>query len=433
MTKNTLSLLAFVLFFVLFAGYALSEPNAEESQAVAPAVDYSKLPLAELKAAAEKGEVNAQCWLGRCYRSGLNGCERDETKAAELFQKVAKNTDENNPLVSYCRGNCYASGYGVWKDEKEAVKWFRKAAEQNDAFAQNNLANYYNNGAGGLDKNEKKARELYQKAVEQGLAVAQSQLGNCYYFGKGVDKDFTEAVRWFRKAAEQGNTNAQFSLGNAYCNGEGVDKDFTEAVKWYRKAAEQGDAPAQYNLGVMYHKGAGVDKDFTEAVKWYRKAAEQGDAVAQYNLGVCYLDSSRGGEISPQEGVKWLFKAAEQGHNEAQKRLNSLFAKKITPAESQKAAASQPPVRESSSWDDEPPSKKKTADEQAAELLGELLIKGMQQQRQPQPGTMEANRLMLERVTPSVCKICGADLPGKGPHVLYICPDCRREQRFRGN
>ena len=61
---------------------------------------------------------------------------------------------------------CYDNGQGVAKDDAEAVKWYRKAAEQNDAWAQFNL-------------------------------------GYCYANGQGVAKDKVEAVKWYRKAAEQ--------------------------------------------------------------------------------------------------------------------------------------------------------------------------------------------------------------------------------------
>jgi TPR repeat protein len=43
-------------------------------------------------------------------------------------------------------GACYANGQGVAKDEVEAVKWWRKAAEQNEAEAQYELGNFYANG-----------------------------------------------------------------------------------------------------------------------------------------------------------------------------------------------------------------------------------------------------------------------------------------------
>ena len=92
----------------------------------------------------------------------------------------------------------------------------------------------------------------YKKAAKQGNAEAQNCLGVCYEDGNGVTKDLSEAAKWYRKAAEQGNAAAQCNLGVCYYNGYGVTKDLAEAVKWFRKAADQGDAPAQYNLGVCY-------------------------------------------------------------------------------------------------------------------------------------------------------------------------------------
>jgi len=42
----------------------------------------------------------------------------------------------------------YANGEGVIQDYKQAVKWYRKAAEQGDATAQYNLGVMYDNGRG---------------------------------------------------------------------------------------------------------------------------------------------------------------------------------------------------------------------------------------------------------------------------------------------
>ena len=121
----------------------------------------------------------------------------------------------------------------------------------------------------------------YRKAADQGLAQAQNNLGLCYYNGEGVPKDFKQAVYWWKKAADQGYAIAQFNLGNRYAYGEGVPNDFKQAVYWYRKAADQGLAEAQFNLGFCYENGVGVAKNLVEALKWYRKAADQGKAKAK--------------------------------------------------------------------------------------------------------------------------------------------------------
>jgi len=177
----------------------------------------------------------------------------------------------------------YVQGEGVPKDGAEAVKWFRKAAEQNLAPAQFNLGIYYHYGHG-VAKDDEEAVKWYCKAAEQNDAQAQFNLGVCYYNGRGVAKDEAEAVRWFRKAAEQNLAPAQFQLGLQYAIGEGVAKNNVEAVKWYRKAAEQNDADAQYWLGLCYANGEGVPEDDVEAYKWTLLAAAQGNEDAKQGM-----------------------------------------------------------------------------------------------------------------------------------------------------
>ncbi len=69
-------------------------------------------------------------------------------------------------------GVMYTKGEGVPQDATEAVKWFRKAADQGDANAQHNL----------------------------GLA---------YWAGAGVPKDYVNAHKWFNLAAATGDKEAR--------------------------------------------------------------------------------------------------------------------------------------------------------------------------------------------------------------------------------
>jgi TPR repeat protein len=69
----------------------------------------------------------------------------------------------------------------------------------------------------------------FRKAAEQGNATAQNNLGLMLEIGRGVTQDFTAAVSWFRKAAEQGYDTAQINLGRMLDSGDGVTQDFTEA------------------------------------------------------------------------------------------------------------------------------------------------------------------------------------------------------------
>ena len=87
---------------------------------------------------------------------------------------------------------------------------------------------------------QREAVKCYRKAAEQGKASAQNNLGLCYYKGQGVAQDYEEAVKWYCKAAEQGDAAAQCNLGICCEFGRGVPKDFVQAYKWYNLAANAG-------------------------------------------------------------------------------------------------------------------------------------------------------------------------------------------------
>ena len=145
---------------------------------------------------------------------------------------------------------------------------------------------------------------MFRKAAEQGNADAKNNLGYAYYWGEGVAKSHNEAVEWWIKAGEQGHDEAQDNLrgktnaAQDYQIGNGVAKSHKKAVEWWRKAAEQGDSKAQTNLGEAYFNGEGVAKNLKHAVEWFKKAAEQGHAAAKQQLA--NLESS----VPAQQGQK---------------------------------------------------------------------------------------------------------------------------------
>ena len=88
----------------------------------------------------------------------------------------------------------------------------------------------------------------YRKAAEQGNASAQNNLGVMYDIGRGVTQDYAAAVSWYRKAADQGDADAQYNLGGMYDNGQGVPQDYVQAHMWFNLATANGDADAINNL-----------------------------------------------------------------------------------------------------------------------------------------------------------------------------------------
>jgi TPR repeat protein len=73
----------------------------------------------------------------------------------------------------------------------------------------------YGNGLG-VARDEAEAARWYKKAAELGDAEAQFKLGNMFYQGDGVPKDNVEARRWYRMAADQGHAESQRALQLLY-------------------------------------------------------------------------------------------------------------------------------------------------------------------------------------------------------------------------
>ena len=104
----------------------------------------------------------------------------------------------------------------------------------------NQLGYDYYVGQNGKPQDYAQAVKYYRLAADQGNAYAQCDLGVCYKRGCGVPQDYAQAVKYYRLAADQGYANAQFNLGFCYEEGYGVAKNLNEAIRLYRHAAEAG-------------------------------------------------------------------------------------------------------------------------------------------------------------------------------------------------
>src|SRR4029453_245295 len=143
--------------------------------------------------------------------------------------------------------------------DRKVLAEIRAGADKGDAKARYELGRVFFSGTLGVAKDEAEAVKGFRKAAEQSVADAQFSGGVCYAIGRGVTKDDAEAVKWFRKAAEQNYARAQYNLGVRYTKGQGVAKDDAEAVKWFRKAAEQNDGGSR-RFGRPLPRGAGSGK-----------------------------------------------------------------------------------------------------------------------------------------------------------------------------
>lgn len=131
------------------------------------------------------------------------------------LEQLTKMANEGSVYAQVELGSLYSMGFEVPKNNKEALKWYTKAAEKtDDPSVMLNLADF--------------------------LAFSDKDVRN-----------FSEAANWYQKAAELGNDAAQYRLGHLYAQGRGVAKDKAKAIEWLEKAAAQGYPNAKYNLVLL--------------------------------------------------------------------------------------------------------------------------------------------------------------------------------------
>ena len=129
---------------------------------VLPGFPQEQLPdLAQVKAAAERGDAQAQAKLGDSYEGRFSF--------------------------------------------STAAEWFRKAAEQGVAHAQWRLGlmlldgrKTFGESSVAVPKGTDEGVKWLLLAANQGLADAQFDLGSCYEKGNGMKPDCVEAYKWYR-------------------------------------------------------------------------------------------------------------------------------------------------------------------------------------------------------------------------------------------
>jgi TPR repeat protein len=153
----------------------------------------------------------------------------------------------------------------------------------------------------GAERNEAEAVKWYRLAAEQGLVLAQNNLADTYFLGLGVPQDFGEALKWYHLAADQSSSYAENVIGVAYEHGLHVAQDDAEAFRWYRRAANKiyerpGNSwihSPQYNIAAMYASGRGTAQDYVQALMWFTLATAFGDTKPPHPLGIKLVDTSK--------------------------------------------------------------------------------------------------------------------------------------------
>ena len=136
--------------------------------------------------------------LGFSYETG-QGNPKDLPKAFQLYIEAA---EKGYDQAQFHAGNCYARGVGVGVNDKVAMEWFRKAADQ---------------GTCTIFPPSSHLRSAIIRVCFSGHPSAAYNAGLRLYDGRGVQMDKMAAVEMFKKAAEAGHTGGMVTSLN--CKG----------------------------------------------------------------------------------------------------------------------------------------------------------------------------------------------------------------------
>ncbi len=140
------------------------------------------------------------------------------------------------------------TGVEAWQrgDYAAAIKEWRPLAISGNADAQFNLGQAYKLGRG-VPVDLLQAEDWFRKAALQGHAQAEDNYG-LVMFQNGNRQ---QAMPWIRKSADRGDARAQYIYGTALFNGDMVTKDWVRAYALMTRASASGLAPASASLAQM--------------------------------------------------------------------------------------------------------------------------------------------------------------------------------------
>jgi len=296
-----------------------------------------------LRAASDGGYAPA------LVRHGIMHClgeevDKDMGMAFELFSRAA---EAHDAVAEAKLGDCYKYGWGVEINYQVAVGWYKKAVEQGNEEAMQELGEIYLDGCDGVDADKDRGLELIASAAERGQERAQwlwgSVLVNPAASGsESVQQDIGKGVEWIKKSADQGFGMAECILASFYAQGIGVEKDLSKAKEYCELALEHGGLIADMEEGaksmLAQLKGVvratdsaeesdaesecpGLDPDANDEEKAefqeMLSRAKDGNADAQYDLAVACALGRHGAKRDRGRAAAWYKKSADAGKIEA--------------------------------------------------------------------------------------------------------------------
>lgn len=217
------------------------------------------------------------------------------------------------------RAQALLARYYLFEDKKpeEAFQWFKKVAESNSMEAKLYVAGAYLSGYG-VNKNPDAAKRYIIDAAKAGNSTAQYALSQDFLASRDRQNRKMGLI-WLEKAAEKDNPPAKVAFAEILMEGKSLPQDLPRAVELLQKAAQANYVPAMIWLGKLAEK----THDDARAKEWYVKASEK-NADGKVALGLFYLTPEKA-SYQPQEGFQLILKAAQDGSYNGATILSQLY------------------------------------------------------------------------------------------------------------
>lgn len=188
--------------------------------------------LKNLVTKAEQGDVDAMVMAGDCYNRGLH-TEKDDQEAHRYYKMAA---DKGHVQANLMVAIDLLNGIGTSKDKKAGTKYLQIAADGGAAFGQYLLASMYKIGEIGLFGREQKAMKYFEMAAKQGDAKSQVELADMIMLAKKSKYTLDDMVFWLvcaylhgNQAEEESNAALQ-RINHLISNGMPGGKAYVEKV-----------------------------------------------------------------------------------------------------------------------------------------------------------------------------------------------------------
>lgn len=230
-------------------------------------------------------DVQAICDLGKAYLKGKDGAKKNDNEAFRWLKKAA---EAGNANAMAWLGNCYYEGTGTTVDYERCYYWDKKSADLGDAHGLARLGACYEEGVY-VNQDFSRSFELYKKSAGMGDAMGQERLGNAYLHGLGTQADPYKGLEWLNKSVAQNCPEAIFDLAMCYLTGTGVTMDKNKAFELLTKASSLGSANGTYGLSRCYLYGIAVAKDTKKAETLLKQSVAEGSKWGKLKLAECCL------------------------------------------------------------------------------------------------------------------------------------------------